>query len=654
MRLLHCTITLAILGMPGAALAQRAQENAVANADDAFGSSVGLESTGIYSEQDTRGFNPSKAGNARIDGVYYDPVGSLSSRLRMGSVIRVGFAAEEYPFPAPTGIIEYRLRPVPKELGISPAYNFMAFGGFIREFDLRAPLVKDKLFLVGGAAQSDLNQSDGGRNEAWGITTRFIARLGDVEFAPFAAVSWFTANHVRPLTVVTGDTLPTLPKVRRYLGQEWAVGRNDNHTFGGVLKAAVSPRLSLRAGLFHGKADRQENYSEIFNLVPAGAGVVPTLANHLVISDPSQAVHSTSGEVQVALRLGGPRWQHRVIAGIRARNRLTQTGGSFVRNYSDPLTGGAPVPYGLPDPRPEPTFAFTTPNDGRVKQQSVMLGYIAKIPGTATINLGLQKARYRGTSRDGRTGIVTRSDDDPWLYNASLGFELTPTLSIFGGTQKGLEDSGTAPENALNRNEQLPATRSVQYEAGARWKFHGGQLAVNAFQITKPYFSFDQTRNFTQVGTLRLRGVEASLSGHFGKRLNMVAGAVATQPRVINRLPSVGERPAGMPSLFAKIDVNYRTDIFGGLTPTATLSHTGARAVSAGPLTSLGGRQLMVPGYTTLDLGLRQSFKLGSTPMSFRMLVWNVTDAATWKVVAANTLLMEERRRFNMTVTADF
>ena len=307
-----------------------------------------------------------------------------------------------------------------------------------------------------------------------------------------------------------------------------------------------------------------------------------------------------------------------------------------------------------PNPHAEPTFAFGAPNDGRVRQHAFMLGYLGKIEGLGMINLGLQKALYRGSSRDGRSGIVTQSSDDPWLYNASLGIDLSPSVSIFAATQKGLEDSGTAPESAVNRNEQLPATRSVQYEAGLRWKFHGGQLAVNAFQITKPYFSFDAGRVFAEVGTLRQRGVEASLSGHFGKRLAVVAGAVATQPRVLDRQPGVGERPAGMPSLFARIDLNYRTDIFGGLTPTATILHTGARALSAGPQASLGGKQLMVAGFTTLDLGLRQSFKLGKVPMSFRALVWNVLDAASWKVVAANTLLMEERRRFNLTVTADF
>ncbi len=639
---------LALLAVSSAAQAQRATENAVAGADDAFGSSVGLESTGIYSELDTRGFSPSKAGNARIDGVYYDPVGTLSSRLRSSNAVRVGFAAEDYPFHAPTGIIEYRLRPFPAELGTSFGYNVLAFGGFIREWDLRLPISGDRIGFVGGAAQSHQRQSDGSGTEAFGFSARVIMRIGDVELAPFTSLGWFTQNHVRPLTVVTGDTLPKIPEVRRYLGQDWASGHHDNHQFGGVVKATITRNLSLRTGLFHAKGNRPENYSEIYSLIPALSGDMPVQANHTVIADPLHRIHSTSGEAQLAWRIESGNWQHRIIAGFRARDRLTQTGGSFVSSYS------TPVIYGDPDPRPQPVFVFGSPNDGRVRQHSFMLGYTGKLAGTGMVNLGIQKAHYRGTSRDGRTGVITGSNDDPWLYNAALGLDITPAVSVFVGTEKGLEDSGTAPESAINRNEQLPATRSTQYEGGVRWKFHGGQFVVNAFQITKPYFSFDQTRAFTAVGNVRHRGVEASLSGQFGKRLHLLAGAVAAQPRVVDRLPGVGERPAGMASLFARIDVNYRTDIFGGLTPTASFTFTGSRAVGSRPLASLGDKQLMVPGFATLDLGLRQSFKLGKVPMSFRALALNVFDAASWKVVAPNTLYMEERRRFNLTVTADF
>lgn len=635
----------ALLAASNAAWAQRAGENAVAAADDAFGSSVGLESTGIYSESDTRGFSPVKAGNARLDGLYYDPVGSLSARLRHGNTVRVGFSAEEYPFPAPTGIIEYRLRPFPQDAGVgaSLGYNAMAFGGYIRELDLRLPLKEGRIAILAGGAMSDLRQSDGSSNEAWGLTGRVIARLGDVEIAPFVSYSRFTQNHAHPLVVVT-DALPKFPKMRRYLGQDWASGHYVNHQYGGVVKAAITERVSLRGGLFHAVGDRQENYSEIFALV------TPTLANHVLIADPEHALHSTSGELQIAYRLASGALQHRIIASYRARNRYTETGGSDLRNFGQ-------VTFGELDPEQQPGFVFRPVNLGRVRQSSLMLGYSAKLDSVGKLSLGLQKARYRGQLRDGRTGLASTSRDDPWLYNAALGIDLTPAVSLFVATQKGLEDSGLAPENAANRNEQLPATRTTQYEGGIRWKFAGGQLALNAFQITKPYFSFGAGRLFTQVGMVRHRGAEISFSGHFGDRLNVLAGAVLMQPRVTGPARDaglVGARPTGTPSAYVRIDANYRTDILGGLTPTASLIYTGKRAAGSQPLAQLGGRQLMVPGIATLDLGLRKQFRIGKVPASLRALAYNVFDAKTWKVVAANTIYMEERRRYNLTLTADF
>lgn len=635
--------TFALLVAPHQASAQRASENAVAAADDAFGSSVGLESTGIYSEGDTRGFSPVKAGNARIDGLYYDPVGALSARLRIGNTVRVGFSAEEFPFPAPTGIIEYRLRPFTADLGASLGYNAMAFGGYIRELDLRLPLVKDRIVIIGGGATSDLRQSDGSSNVAWGLSGRIIARFGDIEVSPFASYSRFTQNHAHPLVVVT-DALPRFPKVRRYLGQDWASGHYDNHQFGGIVKAAITDRLSLRAGMFHAVGDRQENYSEIFSLV------TPTLANHVLIADPEQALRSTSGEVQLAYRIASGGWQHRIIAGYRARDRHTETGGSDVRNFGQ-------VTFGERDLESQPIFTFRNVNAGEVRQSSLMLGYSLKREGFGKLSLGLQKARYRGRFRDGRTGLTSTSRDDPWLYNAAIGIDLTSAVSLFVATQKGLEDSGVAPESAANRNEQQPATRTTQYEGGIRWKFRGGQIAVNAFQITKPYFSFGAGNIYAQVGTVRHRGGEISFSGHFGNRLNLLAGAVLMRPRVTGPALDaglVGDRPTGTPSVYARLDANYRTDILGGLTPTASLIFTGKRAAGARPLAALGGRQLMVPGVATLDLGLRKQFRIGKVPASLRMLAYNVFDRTTWKVVAANTIYMDERRRYNFTLTADF
>jgi outer membrane receptor protein involved in Fe transport len=156
---------------------------------------------------------------------------------------------------------------------------------------------------------------------------------------------------------------------------------------------------------------------------------------------------------------------------------------------------------------------------------------------------------------------------------------------------------------------------------------------------------------------VRHRGVETSLTGHFlANRLSLLAGAVVMQPRVSGPLVGVtiGDRPAGTPSVYARLDATYRTDLLGGLTPTLAVIYTGSRAAGSRPQASLGGKQLMLPGYATVDLGIRQQFKIGQVAASYRIVVQNVFDSANWRVLAANTVQMEERRRVLATIAADF
>ncbi|MDG2002889.1 MAG: TonB-dependent receptor [Novosphingobium sp.] len=635
-----------LAALPQAAQAQRTDENAVANADDAFGMNVGTESVGIYTERDTRGFNPLDAGNARIDGIYYDPVGVLSGRLRESTTIRVGTASEGFPFHAPTGIVDYKLRPFPSEFGNSVSYFFSAFGGNIRDWDLRLPLIDGKLGLTGGLAMADLRQSSGSRNVGWGWTVRPIIRLGSTEIAPYASQSSFHKTFAAPLVVLSGTDVPELPKQRRvYLGQDWARGNHSNDQYGITVKSRITERVSLRGGLFYATSPKARGFSEIFLITGPGGQ-----ARHLLSADPHRAVHSTSGEGTLALRLGGQKVQHRIFVGYRARNRLTETGGSQRFDFGS-------VTFGEFDPEPEPQFNFTDVSAGRVRQSALMLGYIGSVEGLGQLNLGIQKGRYRAQFRDSTTGLIDRTRASPWLYNATLTVHITSSLSAYVGSERGLEDSGVAPESATNKGEQLPATLATQYEGGLRWKFTGGQFILNAFQITKPYFSFDGARNFVELGRERHRGIEASLSGHFGERFNLLAGVVAMKAQVTGAAVDRGElgrRPAGRPAVHARIDAHYRTDIFGGLTPTASLAYNSSRAASSRPFGTLGGKQVTLPGFAALDLGLRQKFKIGSVPFSFRAVVDNVFDKKAWKVVAADTLFSDGRRRFSIYVAADF
>ena len=93
-----------------AATGARATENAVRSAGDAFGTSIGRETIGLYNADNVRGFSPTQAGNVRIDGLYFDQVWGLNPRLRLTTTIRVGLLALGSPFPAHTGIVDYAFR----------------------------------------------------------------------------------------------------------------------------------------------------------------------------------------------------------------------------------------------------------------------------------------------------------------------------------------------------------------------------------------------------------------------------------------------------------------------------------------------------------------------------------------------------------------
>jgi len=625
--------------IPVPAKAQRASDNAVMNADDAFGISVGNESSGIYSDSDTRGFSPIKAGNGRIDGIYYDPVGQFSPRIKKYTVIRVGFATESYPFAAPTGIADNRFHSLPTDLGATISHTFGAYGGSINDTDVRVPLVPGRAGFVAGIADADTRYADRSGMRSWGFGGRFFLRLGRIEIAPHMSHGFFSAQTGHVPIIVRGTSLPDQPKPRSRMLQPWATNRSDSKHYGVTVKGAISTNLSLRAGLFRSQGTRKENYAEIFTVLDAESN-----ANHRLIADPVQHTGSTSGEALISLRLGNERMTHRIFAGVRGRNRLAEAGGSDVRDYGT-------IRLGEFREEPQPVFSFTTPNAGRIRQSSLMLGYLGTITGLGGINLGLQKARYRASARNGKTGIVTQSRDNPWLYNASIFVDLTRGLSFYAGHERGLEDNGLAPDNAVNRAEQLPATRTAQYEGGLRWKSRHLQMVINGFQITKPYFAADPDGIFTQTGQVRHRGTEISLSGQLGKRLHIVGGAVLMQPRLLGAARLQGSRPAGTPSIYARIDANYTTAIFGGLTPTISLIHTGRRAVGPKPAGAAG--QLMLKGMTTVDLGLRQNFHVGKTAASFRATVQNAFDRAGWKVSAPGILNIDERRRFSLVLTAD-
>lgn len=98
-----------LLTHSGGVLAQ-ATANAVVGAEDAFGSSEGDESVGIYDQTSVRGFNLEAAGNYRIDGRYFVKNSGVSSFFVERTTIWIGYNALSLDFAGPSGVVDYKLR----------------------------------------------------------------------------------------------------------------------------------------------------------------------------------------------------------------------------------------------------------------------------------------------------------------------------------------------------------------------------------------------------------------------------------------------------------------------------------------------------------------------------------------------------------------
>ncbi len=629
-----------LLASPAAA--QRVSENAIASADDAFGTAVGNEKIGVYNEQEVRGFSPLKASNLRLDGVYFDPVAPTNSRMRTGFAIRVGVAAIDYTFPAPTGIVDFHLRTSGNKRVISTSVSSQVYGGASWDVDAQLPIIKDRLSVAVGWALDHQEAPDGAgvHYRTLGVIPRFKFASGEI--TPVVGVYTTRGADARPVIVASGGFLPPIPHSHRYLGQNWAENSNDNGTVGVITRFRLGEAWSMRTGLFDSFTYRKHNYSELFFVDrPDGAG------SHRVIADPVQDTRSYSGEAQLVWNGQGMGLRHRVLLMVRARDRLNETGGGDVRDLGS-------VVLGQIDQEAKPAFRFGAVDKGTIKQVTGGVNYVGRLEGVGQINIGLQKSDYRASFRQG--GRVTSSREKPWLYNFSVVAYPHKDFSVYASYVRGLEESGVAPENAANRNEQLDASLTTQIDGGIRYAHGRSRLVLSAFSIEKPYFSFDGANVFTSLGTVRHRGVEASYSTAIGEQLNLIAGAVLMRPQVTGearRLGRVGARPVGVTPTLLRLDADYRPGI-KGLSFSAAVVHTGKRTASTRTYAELGGDQLQAPAFTTVDLGVRYRFSVMATPMSVRALVSNVFDVRSWKIVAANSYQENDTRRVVLTLIADF
>jgi iron complex outermembrane receptor protein len=633
-------VTAATLILAAPAFAQRADDNPLTAAQDAFGTTVGDESIGLYFPEDVRGFNAIEAGNARLDGLYFDRQTNLTDHLIDSTAIRVGISGQGYPLPAPTGIADYKLRRPGSEYLTSAVLGYGAFDGYFISGDTQLPLL-GKTFSLGLGATLGHNEFEYGYGQsAWSAAAVGRWRPADViEIVPFWTRERLDNDGANPAIFVGGSWLPPEYRRGRYFGQDWTGEDAVSDTFGTLVEAALSDSWALKAGVFRSIYHTRESYFDMFlDAQPDGS------ARHVIIADPDQRFASTSGELRVARLFESGASRHSIQLAARARDQQRRYGGS---DSVDVGTGH----IGEPSQVEKPLFTFGPQTRDRVRQRTLGVAYQAEWPDHAVLTLGLQKAFYRkNVAQPLVEGSITGTDE-PWLFNAGGTLHVNERLAFYASFSRGLEDGGVAPDNAVNKNAAAPALRTEQYDAGLRYALTPKlKLVAGVFDISKPYNNLDENNFYRQLGEQRHRGVELSLAGDVTDQVSVVMGTVIMSPEVTGEevdRGAIGSRPVGQTGRTSIITAAYRFAAVPGLSVDTDIVSYGRR------MASLDNR-VEIPSRVVVGVGGRYQFTFNRAQATLRVKVGNVFDRFGWRTGGSGVFEPNAQRWYSVNLAADF
>ncbi len=634
-------ISFAYLSIAGPAFAQRAEENAVAEADDAFGTVVGNEEIGLYSATIARGFNPSQAGNLRINGLYFDQAAAPNVRVRRGSTIHVGISAQGYPLPAPTGVADYRLR-VP---GDRPVTSVVAREGALFsywrhnvEVDTQTPIVENVLSIGAGVGyeRNTAHQFAVGDEGYEGGLIANWTPSESVTVIPFASYLKTTAVGGDRPRVFVGDNDPPNFRAEDLTSPDWLTFGFRQANFGVVSEAELPGRWTLEAGVFRSINNTPESFTAfLLNTNELGDG------DYFITKSPPRHTRSTSGEVRLSKSVDEGARRHTFSLSARARDRSSTFGGGDRRSFGRVSLGAFPE---LEEPQFDPgetTASKTRQVTGGVIYQGVWRDI-------GQISAAAQKTSYkRSLIRPASTPVESR--ESPWLFNTAAAVFISDKLAVYGSYARGIEELGTAPGNAVNRDEAVPAALTRQVDAGLRYSVTPDvQFVAGVFEIEKPYYALDDALLFRELGDIRHRGVELSLAGAVTDSLTVVAGAVFIKPRISDataaaeQLTAVGPIPR-----LVRVNLQYRPDALPGWAFDAKVESTSSRFLDVANTRRL-------PGVITYDAGVRYNTTISDVPVRFRLQGRNLTNTNSITPNISGQLRPFEQRRVEFSIAADF
>jgi iron complex outermembrane recepter protein len=636
----HCGTLAAItcVAAAGIAYGQRADENAVTAAQDAFGTSIGFQSVGLYSPNDARGFSPQQAGNLRIEGLYFDQQTYVTGDCMVReTTMRVGIAAQSYNFPAPTGIADLSLR-APGDKALSSAVLTRGpFNTSTADVETQIPLVGRALSVdlcAGYRKNFDVDMFHESHASVFGATFRWRP-TATTEIIPFWSYDVGGVRRIVPAVYTDGTVALPLFRTQDLAAQDWTTSGWHETNFGAIAKSSRVDRWELAAGLFHSLARDPLGYQPYLTLTTTQT------ADSVMDVAPPLSADSTSGELRLARVFTNGAFRQRLQFTVRGRTIERDFGGDAIIDLGTiALSNQSTVA--------QPAWTLTPQSRDSTRELDLGLTFEEHWQGVGSFAVGVLNDHYR---RQVRVPPATVDTDrtSPWLLNLRLEADRGRDLIFYGSFVQGLEDSAPAPVSASNRNEPPPATRTWQVDGGIRWApVETLQLILGAFDIHKPYFNLDAENVYTLLGRVQHRGLESSLS-FADAGFTALIGGVLLKPRVERDIAEPGETgniPLGPVPLTLTANFDCAPPRWGPWAASLQWNRLSSRVATT-------NNDNYLPPLATLAAGVRYHWTWLARPWTVRLDGFNLTDARGLHVSNLELVLPEQSRRFMLTLATD-
>ncbi len=243
--------------------------------------------------------------------------------------------------------------------------------------------------------------------------------------------------------------------------------------------------------------------------------------------------------------------------------------------------------------------------------------------------LGLRHTRYTQDSwnvEGVRSDRYAKSVNTPTV---ALMFKPRADQTLYASYVQALEQGSTVGMLYENRNTLLPPLESEQYELGYKLEHALWTLDAAWFRIERGAEYGNADNYYVQDGEVRYQGVDLSASVQATPNLRIGGGATWVDAEYLrNEVAAVGRTPAGVARFQATLNAAYEVDALPGLSVHAAAKHYGSQMYGTSLWNDL--YDLKLPSFTLLDAGLGYRTRWGTTPVTLRGEITNLTDRRYW------------------------